>query len=71
MTTFAWLASFAAFASFDDWVEMGGHGAYVWSAYGACLLLLACNAVVPVLARRRYLRDVVHRRRGQHRRGLP
>lgn len=52
-----------AFASFADFLDMDGHGAYVWSAYGLCLALLALNAALPVLARRRYLRDLARRRR--------
>lgn len=51
------------FTSFADFVAMGGHGAYVWSAYGLCLALMALNALLPVLARRRYLRDLARRRR--------
>ncbi len=32
-----------AFSSWTDFVSMGGHGVYVWSAYGVTfLLLLAC-----------------------------
>jgi heme exporter protein D len=52
-----------AFASFADFLAMGRHGAYVWSAYGLCLLLLAVNAALPLLARRRYLKDLARRRR--------
>lgn len=52
-----------AFTSFADFLSMGGHGAYVWSAYGLCLVLLALNAMLPRLARRRYLNDLARRRR--------
>jgi heme exporter protein D len=52
-----------AFASFADFLAMGGHGAYVWSAYGLCLVLMTLNAVLPGLARRRYLADLARRRR--------
>ncbi|MFP3555442.1 heme exporter protein CcmD [Paraburkholderia sp. SIMBA_049] len=52
-----------AFASFDDFVAMGGHGAYVWSGYGLCLALLALNALLPLLARRRYLNNLARSRR--------
>ena len=51
------------FTSFADFVAMGGHGAYVWSAYGLCLALMALNVLLPILARRRYLRDLARRRR--------
>jgi len=52
-----------AFSSFADFLSMGRHGAYVWSAYGLCLALIALNVVLPVLARRRYLNDLLRRRR--------
>lgn len=53
----------SAFVSFADFLAMGGHGAYVWSAYGLCLAVLALNAVLPALERRRYLRELARRRR--------
>lgn len=28
-------------------LDMGGHGAYVWSAYGISLLVLAANVILP------------------------
>ncbi|ABR91644.1 heme exporter protein C in cytochrome biogenesis operon [Janthinobacterium sp. Marseille] len=52
-----------AFASFADFLAMGGHGVYVWSAYGLCMALLTLNAVLPLLAHRRYLNDLARRRR--------
>ena len=35
---------------------MGGYGAYVWSAYGLVLVVLAANAAGPWLRQRRLLR---------------
>ncbi|SDE03256.1 heme exporter protein D [Cupriavidus sp. YR651] len=52
-----------AFESFTDFLAMDGHGAYVWSAYGSCLALMALNVVLPLLTRRRYLNDLARRRR--------
>ena len=51
------------FASFGDFLAMGHHGLYVWSAYGICLLVLAINVVMPLLARRRYLQEEARRLR--------
>lgn len=31
------------FESFDAFLQMGRHGAYVWSAYGISLLLIGLN----------------------------
>lgn len=52
-----------AFESFAQFLAMGGHGLYVWSTYGICMALMVWTAVLPVLARRRYLKDLDRRRR--------
>ncbi|WP_412461922.1 heme exporter protein CcmD [Pseudomonas sp. SC11] len=54
------------FASFADFLAMGHHGLYVWSAYGLCLVVLAINVAVPVLARRRYLQEEARRLRREN-----
>jgi heme exporter protein CcmD len=36
-----------SFASFGDFLAMGHHGLYVWSAYGICLAVLALNVGAP------------------------
>ena len=52
-----------SFASFGDFLAMGHHGLYVWSAYGICLLVLAINVAAPVLSKRRYLQEEARRLR--------
>ena len=52
-----------SFASFGEFLAMGNHGLYVWSAYGISLLVLAVNVAAPFLARRRYLQDEARRLR--------
>ncbi|MDD0974604.1 heme exporter protein CcmD [Pseudomonas fontis] len=52
-----------SFASFSDFLAMGHHGLYVWSAYGICLLVLAVNVASPLLAKRRYLQEEARRLR--------
>ena len=52
-----------SFASFAEFVAMGNHGLYVWSAYGISLLVLAVNVAAPLLAQRRYLQDEARRLR--------
>ena len=52
-----------SFASFAEFVAMGNHGLYVWSAYGISLLVLGINVAAPLLARRRYLQDEARRLR--------
>nr|WP_312971277.1 heme exporter protein CcmD [Pseudomonas sp.] len=51
------------FASFADFLAMGNHGAYVWSAYGICLAVLVLNVLLPLQAKRRYLQDEARRMR--------
>lgn len=51
------------FDSFAALLAMGKHGAYVWSAYGLSLAVLAVNVALPILARRRYLQDEARRLR--------
>lgn len=52
-----------SFSSFAEFLAMGTHGAYVWSAYGISLVVLLLNVVQPILARRRYLQDEARRLR--------
>ena len=52
-----------SFSSFAEFLAMGSHGPYVWSAYGISLAVLALNVALPVLARRRYLQDEARRLR--------
>jgi len=51
------------FASFGEFIAMGHHGLYVWSAYGISLAILILNVALPLLARRRYLQDEARRLR--------
>ncbi|MAR91370.1 MAG: heme exporter protein CcmD [Pseudomonadota bacterium] len=41
-----------AFESFADFIAMGRHGVYVWSAYGITALVLAANIIAPIVRRR-------------------
>ena len=47
--------------SWDEFLTMGGYAAYVWPAYGVALVVLVCNAVLPV-RRLRNLRAELRRR---------
>ncbi|QLL15057.1 heme exporter protein CcmD [Pseudomonas chlororaphis] len=55
-----------SFASFADFLAMGHHALYVWSAYGICLVVLALNVAVPLLARKRYLQQEARRLRREN-----
>ncbi|MDF3936775.1 heme exporter protein CcmD [Pseudomonas citronellolis] len=52
-----------SFQSFGDFLAMGQHGPYVWSAYAICLVVLAINVAAPILARKRYLQEEARRLR--------
>ena len=43
------------FDSFSEFVAMGGHGLYVWLAYGATVAVLVVSTVALRLARRKHL----------------
>ena len=45
------------FSSFSEFIAMGNHGLYVWTAYGISLAVLLLNVALPMLARRRYLQE--------------
>lgn len=51
------------FDSFGEFLAMGHHGLFVWSAYGVCFVVLAINVALPLLARRRYLQQEARRLR--------
>ena len=55
-----------SFASLSDFLAMGHHGLYVWSAYGICLAVLVLNVAMPILARKRYLQQEVRRLRREN-----
>jgi heme exporter protein D len=56
-----------SFDSFGEFLSMGRHGVYVWSAYGLCLLVLVVNVAGPLLARRRHLQQEARRLRREER----
>jgi heme exporter protein D len=47
-----------AFHSMSDFWAMGGHGFYVWLAYGATAVLLTYNIVQPILKRKTILKEL-------------
>lgn len=52
-----------SFSSFGEFIAMGGHGPYVWAAYGISLLVLVINLWLPLSARRTYLQGEARRLR--------
>ena len=46
------------FDSFSSFLEMGGHGLYVWASYGLAALIVAVNFISPVLSRKKVIKDI-------------
>lgn len=51
------------FESFSEFIAMGKHGVYVWSAYGASMAILVLNVVLPVLNRRKVVKTIARNQR--------
>ncbi|HEX4869311.1 MAG TPA: heme exporter protein CcmD [Moraxellaceae bacterium] len=45
------------FESFADFLAMGHHGPYVWSAWGVTLAIVLWNIIQPLRLRRRLLQE--------------
>ncbi len=46
-----------SFDSLHEFLVMGGHGLYVWLAYGSALLVVLANVISVRIARKRYFRQ--------------
>lgn len=44
-----------SFHSFSAFINMGGNGQFVWSAYGIALAIIVFNFVSPILLKRKNL----------------
>lgn len=52
------------FDSVSSLIDMGGHGLYVWTAYGIGLLVILYNIGVPLLRQQQAIRSIqIHGRR--------
>jgi len=57
------------FENFDAFIAMGGHGPYVWAAYGLSLAIMAWLAIAPLRRQRALLADLRQRLQAQQQRG--
>ncbi len=46
-----------SFDSFHEFLNMGGHGLYVWSAYVITLIVLGYNIIRPIMMRNNIVRS--------------
>ena len=51
------------FATWHDFLYLGGHYLYVWSAYGVGVIGIAVTLARPLLARRRFFEEQTQRLR--------
>ena len=58
-----------AFDSFQAFLQMGKHGAFVWSAYGITLLVIAGN-IIALRQRRKNLLESLQRKVKREEAGL-
>ena len=49
------------FDSFSDFIAMGGHGLYVWLAYGIALVVVLFNIVSPILRKQQFMAEYQRR----------
>lgn len=48
-----------------EFFHMGGYAPYVWSAYGICLVVMAANAIYPVIKARDTLKRLARAYQGE------
>ena len=42
------------FETWIDFITMGKHGIYVWSAYGLAFIVIAWNIIIPVFQKKQF-----------------
>lgn len=51
------------FDSLGAFLDMGGHGFYVWLSYLIGLVLIVYNVVIPLLGKKRFIKEQARRLR--------
>lgn len=46
------------FSSFSEFIAMGKHGPFVWSAYGITLVVVLANIIIPMRRKKALLEDI-------------
>ena len=54
-----------SFNNFSDFLSMGGHGLYVWLAYGSGVIVLLGLCIEPVIQRKTLIRELTQLYRRQ------
>lgn len=45
-----------SFNTVSEFVQMGGHGLYVWTSYGIALIVLGYNIINPMVIHRNFMK---------------
>jgi len=57
-----------SFESFADFIDMGGHGLYVWLSYAIALIVIVMNIVNPLMQKRQIFSEQARRLRREKQR---
>jgi heme exporter protein D len=52
--------------NFQEFLEMGGYGFYVWTSYGIATIILIANIVFPIVQRKIFFRQQVLKQKRQN-----
>ncbi|WP_417223824.1 heme exporter protein CcmD [Amphritea sp.] len=52
-----------SFESFAEFIDMGGHGLYVWLSYAIALVVIVINIVNPLMQKRQIFTEQARRLR--------
>lgn len=42
----------------NEFLNMGGYAVFVWGSFGISLLVLALNVIIPIMHRKKLIREV-------------
>lgn len=59
------MLSTVQFSSFADFIDMGGYALNVWAVYGLFAIFLVANLWLPLLKRKKIIRNLKRARQGQ------
>ena len=45
----------------SEFIDMGGYGTFVWSAYGIWLVVMVINYVQPIMKENKIINDLIKR----------
>ncbi len=54
------------FESFSEFLNMGGHGLYVWLSYALGIAIIIANLILPVFKRKELLKNLARRLRREN-----